>query len=118
ALSLVLVTISVYAVQVFAAELTKGPGFRTTQIAKVTLDPSQARYDDAQSTAYFETAAGKVRALPGVESVALTSSMPLFSFNFASVVPEGVTLPEGQDGVAVWANSVDEQYFETMAIPG
>jgi hypothetical protein len=39
ALSLVLLTVSTFAFRMFNSELRKGPGFRTTQIAKVTTQP-------------------------------------------------------------------------------
>jgi putative ABC transport system permease protein len=49
ALALVVLTIAVFSVQVFSSELDKGPGFRTTRMAKVTVNPGQARYDRAGS---------------------------------------------------------------------
>src|SRR5262249_22089494 len=49
ALSLVLLTITVFSVQVFHRILDRGPGFRTTQIAKVTIDSGQAGYRDADA---------------------------------------------------------------------
>jgi macrolide transport system ATP-binding/permease protein len=51
-----------------------------------------------------------------VQSASLASAMPLFSFQFAPIVPEGYQLPEGQTSLPVWANSVDERYFDTMNI--
>jgi predicted permease len=116
ALSLVLLTIAAFAVQVFQRELFVGPGFRTTHIAKATIDPSQAQYSDADAVRFFERVLERVRALPGVQSASLASAMPLFSFQFAPIVPEGYRLPEGQTSLPVWANSVDERYFETMNI--
>jgi ABC-type antimicrobial peptide transport system permease subunit len=43
--------------------------------------------------------------------------MPMTSFSFAPIVPEGYQLAEGQADVPVWTNSVDEQYFSTLDIP-
>ena len=117
ALSLVLITIAVFTVQVFSHELTKGPGFRTTGIAKITIDPAQARYEPAEAARFFGRVLDEARALPGVQSASLTSAMPLFSYQFTRIAVEGQPLPDGESGVSVWANSIDERFFQTMAIP-
>ena len=116
ALSLVVLTIAVFAVQVFDSELTKGPGFRTTHIAKVTVSPGQAGYDDARAVGFYTRVLDETRALSGVQSAAATSGLPLFSFRFVSLLPEGRRLDRGDTVVPVWANSVDDRYFETMDI--
>ena len=117
ALSLVLLTMSVFAFQLFQRAFSDGPGFRTSHIAKVTIDPGQARYVETQSLLYFERAVDNARRLAGVRSATVTSSMPLFSFEATRIVPEGYRLPEGQSGVDTYSNSVDEGYFDTMEIP-
>ena len=117
ALSLVLVTVAVWAFQVFATAYTQGPGFRTTRMAKISVDPVQARYAEPDAVRFFERAVEMVRALPGVGSAALTSAMPLFSFESTLIVPEGYHLPEGQPSVRIYSNSVDAGHFETMRIP-
>jgi predicted permease len=112
----VLVTVAVWAFQIVATAYTKGPGFRTTQMAKITSDPMQARYREAAAMQFYERAAETARTLPGVRSAALTSAMPLFSFESTEIVPEGYHLPEGQRSVRVFSNSIDAGYFETMDI--
>jgi len=117
ALSLVLLTVAVFSIQVFRRELTAGPGFRTTRIAKVTADAGQARYSDAEAARFFTRVLQEARASAGVRSASLTSAMPMFGFQFAAVLPEGQVLPKGQAGVPVWATSIDDRYFDTMDIP-
>jgi putative ABC transport system permease protein len=118
ALSLVLLTIAVLAVQVFRRQFIEGPGWRTSRMATLTVDPGQARYSETQAARFFERAAGEARRVPGVTSVGLTSGMPLFgNFEFPSIAPEGYVLPAGHAGVRPWAASIDESYFETMEIP-
>jgi putative ABC transport system permease protein len=118
ALSLVLLTIAVFAVQVFRRQFVEGPGWRTSQMARLTIDPGQARYDETQAARFFEQVAEEARRLPGLRSVALTTAMPLFgNFEFPSIAPEGHLLPAAQDGVRPWAASVDESYFDAMEIP-
>ena len=117
ALSLVLVTMAVYAVQAFKQELDAGPGFRTTHMAKAMISPGRGGYSDADARRFFARVLDDARALPGVRSASLTSSMPLFSFDFVKVLPEGEPLVDEQARVPTWANTIDDRYFETMGIP-
>jgi predicted permease len=116
-LSLVLLTIALYAFQSFRQEFADGPGFRTTRMAKLSVDTNQARYELRRSTQFFERALANIRELPGVESATAVTVMPLFGLEFASVVPEGYRLPEGEKSVRPLTSSIDEQYFDTMQIP-
>jgi predicted permease len=116
ALSLVLLTIAIFAFHSFRQELSDGPGFRTTQIAKVTVDTSQARYSTERSRQFFARAVEAARALPGVRSAGLISIMPLSGFEFTAIVPEGLPLAQGQTSVRPMVSSIDEHYFDTMGI--
>jgi putative ABC transport system permease protein len=42
--------------------------------------------------------------------------MPMFSFQFVPVMPEGHRLARGDTPLSVWANSIDDRYFDTMEI--
>jgi len=117
ALSLVLLTVTTFTWQTFTRELRTGPGFRTTQIAKVTIDAGQANYRNADLSRFFTGILEEARALPGVRSASLTSSIPLFSYSFASVIRDGEELHDGETGRLAWAASVDDRYFTTMEIP-
>ena len=117
ALSLVLLTVSTFVVQAFASELRNGPGFRTTHIAKVTIDASQRHRREAELAAFFSGILQQARALPGVRSASLTSAMPLFSFRLASVIRDGEDPQDGETGRVAWEASVDDRYFETMGTP-
>jgi predicted permease len=86
-------------------------------MAKITIDPSQARYSEEASTQFFDRTLEHARRLAGVQAASLTSAMPLFSFESTLIVPEGHHVPEGQTSVRAYSNSVDEGYFETMEIP-
>jgi predicted permease len=56
--------------------------------------------------------------VPGVKSVTLSTSVPMSndSIGFETVVPEGFQFPPGKDNATVLASSVDEYYFDTMAL--
>jgi len=116
ALSLVLVTIAVFSFQIFQRELSRGPGFHTTQMTMLNISPGRAGYDDLESARFFTRVLDGARALPGVRSASVTSAMPMFSFQFAPVLAEGQAAPEGQAVAPAWANEVDERYFDTMGI--
>jgi putative ABC transport system permease protein len=117
ALSLVLLTMAAFAFQVFRTELERGPGFRTARIAKISLDPGQARYSEEESARFFERAVDNARRLPGAGIATVLSAMPLFGFELASIVPEGFHLPPGEKSVRPYGNSVDEHYFAALEIP-
>ena len=57
----------------------------------------------------------RVRALPGMRSVAMTSYIPFSpSGSVRTVVPEGYQFPKGRESAAIGAAIVDENYFDTM----
>jgi predicted permease len=117
ALCLGILTVAVWAYRVVGRAFSEGPGFRTTQIAKITLAPVQAHYSYEASVRFFEQALAGAKQLAGVTGASVTSAMPLFSWESTPIVPEGYRLPEGQTSVRSYTNSVDETYFATMEIP-
>jgi predicted permease len=119
ALSLVLVTVSVWLYRGTRLTMTTGPGYRTEQLLMVNLDPALARYDDGQSRKFFRELTDKTRALPGVASVALTSDIPMGTDarDIITVAPEGYQFPAGSDSITVQGARVDDGYFTTMEIP-
>jgi len=117
ALSLVLVTLAVFSLQVFRRVYTDGPGFRISHVAKISVDTAYRRYDNSQTTAFIERALAEARRLPAVTSATMISAMPLWGLETASIVPEGYRMPDGQAGVRPIAASIEEEYFDTMGIP-
>lgn len=117
ALSLVLLTVSTFAFQTFTRELRAGPGFRTTQMAKVTIDASQGQRRQSELASFFAGMLEEARALPGVRSASLTSAMPMFSFSLDAVVPDGQALPPGETGRVARSASIDDRYFDTIGTP-
>ena len=116
AMSLVLLTMAAFSYQVFSAELGRGPGFRTSGIAKISIDPGQARYSVEESVRFFEQALESAKRLPGARTATVASTMPLFGFETASIVPEAFHLPPGETSLHVYGNTVDENYFATLEI--
>ena len=119
ALSLVLVTVSVWLYRGTRLMLANGPGYRTEQLLMVNLDPALARYNDGRAREFFRALTEKTRALPGVASMALTSDIPLGADarDIVTVAPEGYRFPAGSDSITVQGARVDEGFFATMDIP-
>jgi predicted permease len=118
ALSLVLLTVSVFLYRAFQSELQQGPGFRTDHLLMMTFDPSLARYNGARSEQFYRTLKERALAVPGVRSVALTSAVPMKADTMipVPVAPEGFTFEPGTENVNVLAARVDEGYFDTSGI--
>ncbi len=117
-LTLVLLTVAVSFYRAFQAEYGRGPGFRTEQLLLTSLDTKLARYEEQQSEDFYRRLEARVAAIPGVRSVALTTSVPLSQDGTerASFVPEGYELPEGVQTLTAMAARVDEGYFDTIAV--
>jgi putative ABC transport system permease protein len=117
ALSLILLTITVFLYRAFEAELDH-PGFRTERMLLAGFEPGLARYDTPRTDVFYTTLKERVRALPGVTSVGMSSVMPL-NQDYRDpifVVPEGFQLPPGTDNVVVLSSRIDEGFLDTMSI--
>ena len=95
------------------------PGFETDQRLSLTTLLPTPKYDDAaRMVDFYDRAAARLRALPGVESVSLTSILPISGNDeIYSIAFEGrPPLPPGQGFSAIYY-LVDAGYFQTMGIP-
>jgi predicted permease len=119
ALSLVLVTISVWLYRGTMLTVANGPGYRTEQLLMMNLDPGLARYDDARAREFFRTLTERTRNLPDVITVALTSDLPLGTDarDIITLAPEGYRFPVGSDSITVQGARIDDGFFATMDIP-
>ena len=119
ALSLVLVTVSVWLYRGTRLLTTNGPGYRTEQLLMVNLDPTLARYNETQSREFFRLLEERALAVSGVAAVGLTSDIPLSSDvrDIVTVIPEGYRFPAGSDRITVQGARVDDGYFAAMDIP-
>jgi predicted permease len=93
-------------------------GFDPSHLLNVTLDPTQAGYDEPRAVAFYREIESQVRSLPGVQSASLASYVPMGGFpNGRPVSLEGRPTPPGRQAPSVLSNSVDPPYLETMHIP-
>jgi macrolide transport system ATP-binding/permease protein len=118
ALALVLLTVTVYLGRAFRAELGE-PGFRTEGMLLAGFDPRLAGYDSARTEAFYRQLSERVKALPGVTSVGMTSIVPLNQDNREplAIVPEGFQLPRDTNSLTILSARIDEGYLATMGIP-
>jgi predicted permease len=118
AMSLVLLTVAVFLYRGFAIELGRGPGYRVDHVLLASFDPDLVSYDAPRAERFYRELKEKALALPGVKSVALTSSVPMDGISTESIplTPEGFDLPTGTTFVRVRSARVDEGYFDTLGI--
>ncbi len=116
-LSLVLLVTAGIMLEAFRKTLVRDPGFRIDGIMMTEFDPALIGYTDAQSRAFYQQLVDRARTLPGVRAASLSRAIP-FRPNFTEqlVVPEQYQLPQGQQGLRISTNTVDEAYFDTMGI--
>lgn len=95
------------------------PGFTTEGVLTATLSLPNERYPDVESVrAFNRRLLEPVRALPGVQAVGLTDSVPFGgNFNASVFVPEGRTPQPGESILAPVQRRVSAGYFEAAGIP-
>jgi predicted permease len=91
-------------------------GFPVERLAVVSTDTGMLRYSEERSRQFYEEAQARVRAIPGVESVALATRVPLsVNFNRWEVwVPE--RHQPGAHGDTVEVTTVSPEYFQTLGV--
>ena len=117
ALSLVLLIVSAVLLQGFRDELQQGPGFRTNHLWLTSFDTQPVHYTDEQNRRFYKDLLEKTRLAPGVRSAALMSGVPMLGGGAVGVVPEGYTLPPGQQALTIPNFYVSEGYFATIGVP-
>jgi predicted permease len=118
ALAVVVTTGSVLLVRSLVQLEAVDPGFEPAEVVVVPLAAGEAAHSDPVAVSGFYAAVReRVRALPGVDRVALVSSAPFFGPNTANLVaPEGETV-ERTKAPDVDIRVVTDGYFETVRIP-
>jgi predicted permease len=93
-------------------------GFDPDHVLNVTLDAGQIGYDHTRAKAFYRELKRRVRAMPGVETVSLAFTVPLFMPGpDAPVYVEGCAPAPDQSPPVISFNGVDANYFGTMRVP-
>jgi predicted permease len=93
-------------------------GFDPDHVLNVILDVHQIGYDETRAKAFYRDLRDRVRAMPGVQSASLASTVPLGMPSPGSpIYVEGHPLAPGQGAPGISFNRIDPGYFETMRVP-
>jgi predicted permease len=94
------------------------PGFEARGVVVGSFQPALRGYSKPQIDNFYRTLSDRIRALPGVESVALVSHIPLsFEIRVERAAPEGQDVGADRDWPEVDSSQVGPGYFATMRIP-
>ena len=96
---------------------TIDPGFDSGHLAIFMMHPGQAGYGPTRVKEFFRATRDRVSALPGVQSASWSSAMPFWNQPSRAVTIQGEQLQEKSQMTTPIAETVDTNYFTTMAIP-
>ena len=119
ALAVVLLVEAGLMIRSFWALRYRDLGFQPEQLLSLRVDLTPAKYpEDTQQTAFFENLLGRVRALPGVDAVALCSSAPPVPVGgMFRLSVEGGVANQPPPGTMVRVQVVNSDYFSILRIP-
>jgi predicted permease len=87
-------------------------GFSSRNLLTESLYPSDANYTEAQGKALYSNVSQLVSSVPGVQSVALASDLPLFGNDGRTPV----LLQARNPAASAMSTTVDGNYFSTLGI--
>jgi putative ABC transport system permease protein len=94
-------------------------GFEPSRVLVGQVNPPRVAYGTReQLVALYDRLAQRAAAIPGVETAALSSILPLGGDNDMTILPEGRPLPRTEaEALAVWYRLVSREYFRAVGIP-
>jgi len=117
AVSLVLVVGGALLVRSLSAAARVNLGYDADRTAYLSLALEMTGYDAARGGRFLEDGVQRLRALPQVEAVALTSRLPLsLNNNGFSVYIDGQQLPANGRAPSIDGAYVDERYFDALGL--
>ena len=120
ALALVLLVGTGLLIRSLAVLIQSERGYRTEGILVTSLQTWSYYPTQPLRAEFVRQAEARLAALPGVESVGMTSSLPLswpIGMERVMVLPEGVSLAPGDQAPTVRAAAVSPGFFNPMDIP-
>jgi predicted permease len=118
ALSMILLVVAGLLLRSFVAASSADVRFDATKVVYAAVNSSKQFSDAAAGQRFFDEAERRLRALPGVTSVARTDRLPFSLTNNTSVVEiDGVHGPVAGGGTGVDVTNVSADYFTTLGIP-
>lgn len=120
ALALILLAGAGLLLRSFVAVSRVDPGFRRGDLLTASISPPQSRYAKApELRRLFEDVLERVQAIPGIDSAAIASGMPLEGerWNKMLTIKDGRPLPTSLGTTSVTAyRLVTADYFRTMGV--
>jgi predicted permease len=93
-------------------------GFNPSHLLNMTMDPNEIGYNDVQYREFYKNLLDRVRAVPGVQSASIASSVPLGYINSGDTLTvEGYQPPPDQAAPLIQYSLISQDYFVTMEIP-
>jgi putative ABC transport system permease protein len=118
ALALVLVVGAGLLLKSFSALMAQAPGFETGNLLTGNVILNGPRYTEVSvRTRFWDEAESRLRQLPGVRDVAITTDLPIGGQSiFHNLAFEGREMAPGTEP-EVYYRGVNEAYFRAMGIP-
>jgi putative ABC transport system permease protein len=102
--------------QTFVHLMTLKPGFNPENLLTVSVFSAGRKREDR--VAFYQRVTEEIEALPGVESVSVTSSGPQFGgFEDVELLAEGQSAPPSGDYPRVRYYNIGPNYFHTLEVP-
>jgi putative ABC transport system permease protein len=118
ALALVLLVGAGLLIRSFGNLLQTNPGFRPDNVLTLNIPlPRQAYSRAAQIQDFYRQLLDRVSNLPGVQTAALSSDLPLNAREMVAFAIEGRPNGEGHTPEAICQSWLQGDYFQTMGIP-
>ena len=93
-------------------------GFDPNNIVNFIMDPTEVGYDETRGLEFYNSLLERIRALPGIQSVSLTSALPMSNYGSNDYLEiSGYQNPPGQSLPLVTYAVISPDYFKTMRIP-
>ncbi len=102
----------------FVKVTSVNPGFSTDHVLTVQISLPKSRYGGPGTVGPFvRDVVDRIRSIPGLHSVAVTSNLPLLGSGLCSILIEGMPPAKTADNRFVQFNGVSPGYFRTLGIP-
>ena len=115
-LSLLLLICAGLFIRSFLSAQEINPGFNSHNVLIASYDVFTSGYSDERGAAFDRQLEARLEAMPGIQSVALTSRVPLGFGGSSSVKPEGY-VPQASESMETQAAMITPNYFKTVEIP-
>ena len=119
AISLVLLIAAGLLINSFLRLRNIDPGFKVDHLLTMKIELPEPKYEEFERrTAFYNDLVQRVQSLPGVQSAAVTTNLPLYrQGNSIGVRLEGKPEPPPGQELIVVTRVVSPGYFDTMSIP-